>query len=74
MAEVLPGTLEYLHLMVKVPVLLYYDKFLPFGSCVSGVPVDLVVLLFFIMLPVITLHSVLELAKHLMLILLCIKY
>lgn len=47
MAEVLPGTLEYLHLMVKVPILLYYDKFLPFGSYVSRVPVDLVVLLFF---------------------------
>ena len=32
--------------MVKAPVL-YCDKFLPFGSCLSRVPVDFVVLLFF---------------------------
>lgn len=71
MAEVLPGPPEYLHLVVKVPV--HCDKFSPLGSCVSGVPVDFVVPLFFITLPVVTLHSALELAKHLMLILLCIK-
>ena len=72
MAEVLPGPPEYLHLAVKVPV--HRDQRSPLGSCVSGAPVDFVVPLFFITLPVVTLHSALELAKHLMSILLCIKY